>query len=144
MTCRGWGGKEGRAFPMLTNCKNLPSDVKSISPGIIRRHTYSHMHTWMHTHTHTHALTHARIHQPPRRAIFCVHLQRQPCSRPTSNRVFQFPRKSSLSAASRFQPAWLPVRFAVSRGRWERATVGRNQPALQGLPTLSQGKSHEL
>lgn len=40
-------------FPMLTNCKKLPSDVKSISPGINQWHTYSHMHTWMHTHTHT-------------------------------------------------------------------------------------------
>lgn len=122
MRRRGRRGKKGRAFQMLTNCKNLPLDVKSISPSIIQGHAYSHMHTWMHTHTH------ACIHQPPRRAIFCVHLKRQPRSCPTSNRVFQFPRKSSLSAASRFQPAWLPVRFAVSRGKMGTRN-SRQEPA---------------
>lgn len=55
MTCRGWGGKKGRAFQMLTKCKNLPSDIKSISPGIIQRLTYLHVHTWMHTHTRPHS-----------------------------------------------------------------------------------------
>lgn len=45
--------------PMLTNCKKQPSDVKSISPGIIQSHTYSHIHTSVHTHTHTHAHSHS-------------------------------------------------------------------------------------
>lgn len=41
--------------PMLTNWKKLPSDVKSISPGIIQSHTYSHTRTSVHARTHTHA-----------------------------------------------------------------------------------------
>lgn len=36
---------------MLTTCKKLPSDVKSISPGIIQSHANSYMNTSGHTHT---------------------------------------------------------------------------------------------
>lgn len=68
--------KGGSAFPMLTNCKNLPSDVKSISPGIIQSHAFSLTLNW--------TCTRPGIHQMPRRAIFRVHLRRQPRSRPTS------------------------------------------------------------